>query len=188
MRLLGHVEGLDLLAVLARDRALVLTQLLANRLHLLAQEVLALLLVSALLHVVADALAHLELGQSLALQAHGQLESLRHVSRAKQLDLLLVVEVGRVAGGVRQRARLDDRAQEGRDASVVAAQLEDLLDHGAVLTLELARLAVDGHLVRALVHVHAQLAARPGARGADQRSVLAGQGDGSAAARQADVV
>jgi len=33
-----------------------------------AQEVVALLLLSALLHVLADALAHLQLGEALALQ------------------------------------------------------------------------------------------------------------------------
>ncbi len=36
-----------------------------------------------------------------------------------------------------------DRADEGADAAVVAAQLEDLLDHGAVLALE-----VGGQLLR----------------------------------------
>ena len=46
----------------------VLAQLLADRLHLLAQEVLALLLLGAGLDVVADALAHLQLGEPLALQ------------------------------------------------------------------------------------------------------------------------
>ena len=42
--------------------------------------------------------------------------------------LLLEGQVGRVAGGVGQRAGLGDRAHEGGDAAVVAAQLEDLLD------------------------------------------------------------
>ena len=60
-----------------------------------------------------------------------------HVDRLEQLDLLLEGQVGRVAGRVGQRAGLGDRAQEARDRAVVAAQLEDLLDHGAVLALEL---------------------------------------------------
>ena len=57
-------------------------------------------------------------------------------------------------------ARLGDRAQEGRDAAVVAAQLEDLLDHGAVLALELAGLAVHGLVVGMRLDLHAQLALR----------------------------
>ena len=186
--LLGHLGVLDLRAVLVGDRRLVLAELLADRVHLLAQEVLALLLLGALLHVLADALAHLQLGQALALQLDGQLEALGHVERAQQLDLLLVVRGGGVAGGVGQRAGLDDRAQERRDAAVVAAQLEDLLDGRAVLALELARAPVDGDLVGALVDLDAQLAAGAGLGGADQRAVLAGDGDGAAAAGQADLL
>ena len=184
--LVGHAGLLDLGAVLLGDRGVVLAQLLADRLHLLAQEVLALLLLGALLDVLADALAHLQLGQALALELDGQLEALGHVERAQQLDLLLVGEVGRVAGGVGQRAGLGDRAQERRDAPVVAAQLEDLLDDGAVLALELAGAPVDGHVVGALVDLDAQLAAGAGLGGADQRAVLAGEGDGAAAAGQPD--
>ena len=123
----------------------VLAELLLDRLHLLAQEVLALLLLGAGLDVLADALAHLQLGQPLALEAQGELEALGDVERLQQLDLLVEGQVGRVAGGVGERAGLGDRAHERRDAAVVAAQLEDLLDHGAVLALELAGAAVDGH-------------------------------------------
>ena len=65
----------------------------------------ALLLLGAGLDVVADALAHLQLGQPLALERQRQLEALGHVERLEQLDLLLVGEVGGVAGGVGQRAR-----------------------------------------------------------------------------------
>src|SRR6185437_16353622 len=88
----------------------------------------------------------------------------------------------------RQRARLDDRAQERRDAAVVAAQLEDLLDRRAVLALELAGAAVDRDLVRALVDLHAQLAAGAGLGSADQRTVLAGQRHGAAPAGKADLL
>ena len=62
----------------------------------------------------------------------------RDVERLEQLDLLGLAQVGRVAGGVGERAGLGDRAQEGADAVVGLAQLEDLLDHGAVLALELS--------------------------------------------------
>ena len=63
VHLLRHLGGLDLRAVLLDDRALVLAELLADRLHLLAQEVVALLLLRAVLDVLADALAHLQLGE-----------------------------------------------------------------------------------------------------------------------------
>jgi len=138
------------------------------------------------LDVLADALAHLQLGEALALQLDGQLEALGDVERAQQLDLLLVGEAGGVAGGVGQRAGLGDRAQEGGDAPVVAAELEDLLDGGAVFALELARAPVDRHLVRALVDLDAQLAAGARLGGSYQRAVLAGDGHGVAAAGQAD--
>ncbi len=182
--LLRHLGGLDLRAVLLRDRALVLAELLADRLHLLAQEVLALLVLGALLDVLADALAHLQLGQRLALQAHRELEARGDVERAQQLDLLVVGQLRGVAGRVGQRAGLGDRAQERGDAAVVAAQLEDLLDDRAVLALEVAGLAVDGLLIRALVDLDAQLAFGAGLRGADQRAVLAGDRDRVPAAGQ----
>ena len=51
---LRHPGLVDLRPVLVDHRTLVLAELLANRLHLLAQEVLALLLVGSRLHVVAD--------------------------------------------------------------------------------------------------------------------------------------
>jgi len=69
---LGHLRLLDLGPVLLGHGGVVVAQLLANRLHLLAQEVLALLLLGALLHVLANALAHLQLGEALALQGDGQ--------------------------------------------------------------------------------------------------------------------
>ena len=100
--------------------------------------------------------AHLQLGQPLALELQRQLEPLGHVERLEQLDLLLEGEVGRVAGGVGQRAGLGDRAQEGGHAAVVAAQLEDLLDDGAVLALELAGAPVDGDVVGVLLDLDAQ--------------------------------
>ncbi len=70
--------------------------------------------------------------------------------------------LGRPAGGVGQGAGLVDRAQEPGRAPVVAAQLEDLLDHGAVGGLQLAdpSVALDG------VRVGGHLDAQPGAVGA----------------------
>ena len=90
---LGHPGLGDLRAVLVDDRRVVLAELLADRLHLLAQEVLALLLLGARLDVVADALADLQLGQPLALQLDRQLEPLdRRRVVSQQLDLLLEVQ------------------------------------------------------------------------------------------------
>src|SRR4029077_6216788 len=74
----------------------------------------------------------------------GDLQPLGDVDRLQQTELALVGDVGGEAGGVGERARLLDRAQEGRDAAVVATQLEDLLDHGAVLTRQLDRVLVVG--------------------------------------------
>ena len=101
-----------------------------------------------------------------------QLEPLDDVERLEQLDLLLEGEVGRVAGRVGERAGLGDRADEGRDAAVVAAQLEDLLDDGAVLALELARAGV-GLVVGALLDLDAQAALRVGLGGAGDAAVQA---------------
>ena len=157
------------------DGRVVLAELAADRLHLLAQDVLALLLGGAGLDVLADALADLQLGQALALELQRQLEALGDVERLEQRDLLLEGQVGRVAGGVGQRAGLGDRAHPGGDAAVVAAQLEDLLDRGAVLALELARAAVDGHVVGVLGDLDAQAPGAVGVRGA---------GDAAAHARQ----
>ena len=72
----GHLGLRDLPLVLLDDRGVVLAELLADRLHLLAQEVLALLLLGAGLDVVADPLADLKLGEPLALQLERQLEPL----------------------------------------------------------------------------------------------------------------
>ena len=110
---LGHPGLFDLGPVLLDDRRVVLVELLADRLHLLAQEVLALLLLGAGLDVVADPLADLELGQPLTLHRQRELEPLGDVERLEQLDLVLVAQVGRVAAGVGQRAGLGDAAQEG---------------------------------------------------------------------------
>ena len=73
----GHAGLVDLRAVLLDDRAGVLAELALDRLHLLAQEVLALLLVRAGLDVLADLLAQLQLGQALALDLDGELDAAR---------------------------------------------------------------------------------------------------------------
>src|SRR5437660_92579 len=66
----------DLRAVVLGDRALVLAELLADRFQLLAQDVLALLLLGALLDVLADPMADLQLGQAFTLKSYGKLQPL----------------------------------------------------------------------------------------------------------------
>ena len=144
---LGHLGLGDLRPVLLDDGALVLAELLADRVELAAEDVLALLLLDAGLDVLLDSPPHLHERQSLALQLESELEPLADVDLLEQLDLLLEREVGGVAGGVGESAGLGDRADERGDPPVVAAQLEDLLDHGAVLDLELADAAVGDRLV-----------------------------------------
>ena len=85
--------------------------------------------------------AHLQLGEPLALELDSASSSRSTTStRLEQLDALRERQVGRVRARVGERAGVGDRAQELADAVVGVAQLEDLLDDGAVLALELARL------------------------------------------------
>src|SRR5262249_57116343 len=130
----------------------------ADRFHLLAHEVAVLLLLRAGLDVLADTLAHLELSQAVALELPRQRQALDDVQRLQDLDLLGEGQVRRVAGRVRQRADVGDGPDEGAHAAVVAAQLEDLVDAGAVLLLErgAARTRLDD--ARTLLDVDAQLA------------------------------
>ncbi len=128
----------------SRHGGVVLPELFADGLHLLAQEVLALLLVGAGFDVVADALADLELGQTLALVARASSRRSVTSSVCSRVDLLLVAQVGGVAARVGERAGFPDAAQEAGDAAVVPAELEQLLNHGAVFALEVACPAVTG--------------------------------------------
>src|SRR5581483_11936411 len=163
-----HPGLLDLRAVLLDEVALVLAELLADRVQLLAQEVLALLLLRPGLDVLADPLANLELGQPLALKLEGELEPLDDVDGLEQLHLLLEGDLGRVSARVGERAGLADRAHERRDPAVVAAQLEDLVDDRAVLDLELARLH-GRRLVGAFLDVDPETAALVRVSGAGHR-------------------
>jgi hypothetical protein len=185
---LRHAGVGDLLAVLLGDRRPVLAQLALDRLHLLAQDVLALLLVRAGLHVLADLLAQLQLGQALALELDDDLQTLRDVERLERAQLVLERHVGRVADRVGQRAGVGDRAQERPDAVVGTAQLEDLLDDRAVLALERTGTAVDRHVVPVLLDLDHEASGGVGARGAGHTARDAREGDGAAAAGKADVV
>ena len=91
---LGHLRLGDLRAVLLDDGPLVLAELLPDRLHLAAEDVLPLLLVDTGLDVLLDAPAHLHEGEALALQLERQLEALAHVDGLEELHLLLEGDVG----------------------------------------------------------------------------------------------
>src|SRR5258708_15141938 len=83
-----HPRLFDLPAVLVDDRALVLAELLPDRLHLLAQDVVALLLLDVGVDVLANAATHLQLGQALTLQCEREVETLDDVDLLEQLDAL----------------------------------------------------------------------------------------------------
>src|SRR5206468_8911446 len=136
----GHLRLGDLRAVVLARGLVILAELLADRLHLATEDVLALLLLRAGLDVLADAPANLQLGEPLALELHRQLETLDDVDLREQLDLLRERDVRRVRRGVRERACAADRADEVVDARVRFTDVEDLLDDRAVLALELGSL------------------------------------------------
>src|SRR5258707_211628 len=100
--------------------AVFVAELLADGVELAPQHVLALRLVHVLGHVVADLAPQLDLGQRVASPGEGALQPQLDVERLEQLDLALEREVGRVARGVRERARVLDRAQERDDATGTA--------------------------------------------------------------------
>ena len=185
---LGHLRLGDLRPVLLDDGPLVLAELLADRVELAAEDVLALLLVDIRLDVLLDSLAHLHEREPLALELEGELEALAHVDGLEEANLLLEAQVGRVARRVCERTGLGDRAHEGRDAAVVAAQLEDLLDDRAILDLELADAAVGGLRVGPFLDVDEEAPLRVAGRGARDPAVQAVQGDRATAAGEADAI
>ena len=179
---------LDLLPVLLDDGCVVLAELLADRVHLLAEQVLALLLLHPGVDVLADPLADLHGREPLALEREGELEPLRDVHGLEELHLLREAQVGRVARRVGERARVADRADERLDAPVVAAQLEDLLDDRAILGLELARALVGRDAVLPLLDLDEQATLRVGLRRSRDAAVQALDRDRDGAARQPDAV
>ena len=188
--LLAHVVGHrrlgDLGPELLDDGRLVLAELLLDRLELLAQDVLPLLVLHAGVDVLADAAPDLHQRQALPLERERELEPLGNVDGLEHLHLLLEGQVGRVAGRVGERAGVGDGTDEGCDAAVVAAQLEDLLDHGAVFGFERADGLAGRLLVRALVGLDEEAATGVGLGRTGNRPVEAVQGHGGAAARQPD--
>ena len=165
----------DLRPVVLGGGPVVLAELLANRVHLPPQDVFALLLLGAGFHVVANAPTHLQLCETLTLQAQCKLETLDDVDLREQLDLLGEGDVGGVRSRVRERAGTRDRADEVVDPSVGLAQVEDLLDHRAILALELGRLDTRRLLVGPLVDLDAQTAVGAGLGSAGDPAVPAGE-------------
>ena len=125
----------QLRAELGDDVAVALAELLANRLQLLAQEVLALLLVDALGDVVADRLGDLQLGDVVARPVEDQLDPLADVDRGEHCGTALVVELGPRGDTVGEGARMArDPQQLGEPPG--PAQLGDDPEHAAQLAGE----------------------------------------------------
>src|SRR5206468_9660311 len=94
----------------------------------------------------------------------GKFQPFDDVEGFEQRQLLTDVQIRGVAGGVGEGARMRDGAHERTDPAIVAAKLENFLDHGAILTLEVAGRAGWGRDVRTLVDGYAQDAIRVGVR------------------------
>ena len=180
-----HVGLGDARAIVLGGRAVVVAELLADRLELTAQDVLALLLLRAGLHVLADAPAYLQLGEPFELEAQRQLQALDDVDRLEQLDLVGEADVGGIGGRVGERSGAGDCAHELANPGIRLAQVEDLLDDGAVLAFELDGLDARWLLVDVLLDLDAQAPVGAGARGSGDAAVEAVQGDGSAASGEA---
>jgi hypothetical protein len=122
-------------------------------------------------HVVVDAFADAQLGEPLLLKLQGQLEPFDDVECFQELQLLANVQIGRIAGGIRQGAWLRNRADERADATVVATKLENLRDHRAIFALELAGESRRRRDVGTFLDFDAQNAVRIGVRRTRHASV-----------------
>ena len=95
-----------------------LAELLADRIHCLRRRYSRCCCLSPRLDVLADAAAHLELGEPLSVWSSIASWSCSTTSTvSSRAHLLLEGEVGRAARGVRERPRLRNRADEARDGS-----------------------------------------------------------------------
>ena len=88
MNRLGHLRIINLLPIFFDDGAFVFTKFFANRIHLPAQKILALLLLCAGLHLVSNALAYVQFRQPLLLEPQRQLQTVDDIQCFKQFDLL----------------------------------------------------------------------------------------------------
>ena len=139
--LVGHAGGLervDALAVVVGGLAVVLVaELLADGVHLAAEDVLALLLVEAVADLVADLLGELALGEGLLGPPEHEAHPLGDVDRLEQLDLALERQLRPPADQVGQAAGVVgvDRAQDAAHLPV-AEVLEQRDQGGAQLGAE----------------------------------------------------
>ena len=163
--LVGHAGLVDLAAVLVDDRAVVLAQLLADRLHLLAQEVLALLLAAAP-DSTSSRMRRRTCSSARRSRCSARASSRRSVTSSVSSSSTFCVEaqVGRVAGGVGQRAGLGDRAQELRRRGHRRRAARGSPRDGAVLALELRVRPSTGTSSGDSVDLDAQPAAGVGVR------------------------
>ena len=147
--LVGEVGGLYALAVvllLGGRLAVELGQLLADRGQLAAQQELTLLLVHAVLHVLADRLGDVQLGQVLPAPGQQLLQPPVDAGRLQELDLLLLAQVRGVPGRVGQRRGVGDGLHDVHDLPRLAV-LQDGDRQLLVLLGQLAGAAGDRRLV-----------------------------------------
>ena len=134
--LVGKLGRLHAGAVVVGAVGLTLAELLSDRGKLLAQQELPLALLHALVHVAADALGDIELGEVGAAPLDQFGEALADVHGLEQPELLLDGQVWGVAGHVGQLVGLGD-ALHGVDDLPGAPLLKDRDDDVLVLTCQL---------------------------------------------------
>ena len=174
----------DLRAELLDDGRLVLAELLADRVELLTQDELTLLLLHPRVDVLTDPAPDLHQSETLALEGKCELEALGDVDGLEDLHLLLKGEIGRVAGRIGERAGIGDRTNERCDSTVVAAELENLLDHRAVLGLERPECLARRSIVLALIGVDEETPLCIGLGGTGDGTMKTVQRHGSVSAGQ----
>ncbi len=173
----------DALAVGRHDVGLALVELPLDRLHLLAQEELALRLLHALGDVVADLLLERRVGEDGLRPLDQRLEAHLQVRLLEDLELLLGRQVRRVAGEVRQVAGGAGRAQELHDLGH-AARLDQVLEQGAVFARQLQRALGWRLRVEDRVGLDPQRPADVGLTAAQPGAVLAADHEGLGPGRQ----
>ena len=134
----GRSSSATLVRYCSDDVVVTLTELLADRCQLLAQQVLALLLVDAFGDVGADLCGDLQFGEMVLGPRGDQIDALADVDGGEHRDLVIGLRLAPRRDGVGQLARLDDAAQDLGQAAAVA-QLGDLFEHDA----QLARRGLD---------------------------------------------
>ena len=131
-RLLGQGELGDLGAVLPDDVVVALAQLLADRSQLLAQEVLALLLVDPFGDIGADLCGDLQFGEVILRPCGDHVDAIADVERGQHRDVLIEIGLTPCRDRIRQLAGLGDGPQDLRQPAT-AAELGDLLQHDSHL-------------------------------------------------------